>query len=98
MLKLKVEFVLLLMPYFAGWKAGIQYDFMPIPIQISTSDKVLFFFLRKTANLSWKGGSICLYTLREMPVTDTHMRDSAIEGLVSLRLRLGCTWQRTSTS
>lgn len=63
MLKLKVEFVLLLMPYFAGWKAGIQYDFMPIPIQISTSDKVLFFFKKNCKPFFGKVGA----KVRHMP-------------------------------
>lgn len=50
--KIKEEFILVLIPSFAGWEPGIQYDFILIPVQICTSGKA-FFFQRKLQTIFW---------------------------------------------
>lgn len=54
MLEIKVEFILLLIPYFAGWEHEVQYDYYAHPnsnLYFGKGFWVFFFFLRKTANL-----------------------------------------------
>lgn len=99
MLKIKVGLILWLIPCFAGWEPRGQYNYAHPNSNHYFVQGSFFFFFRKTANLCFGGGSsICLYTLRRMPITDSHMRELATEGILSLRLRLGYTWQKISTS
>lgn len=56
----KGGFILLLTLYFAGWEPGVQYDIMPVSIQISNSSKFFYFlfvfiyFFRKLQTVSYE--------------------------------------------
>lgn len=50
MLEIKVEFILLLIPYFAGWEHEVQYDYYAHPnsnLYFGKGFWVFFFFFKK---------------------------------------------------
>lgn len=70
-------------------KARVQYDFMPIPLQMSTSDKCFFFKGKRQTILV----GVVIYAFlpsEEWLSLILTMRESPSTGTVSLRPRLGC--------